>query len=218
MPKQLKRVSYDTKPTAEYASLQQAYDRFNAALFAGSLPDCLITLQRKKGARGYFRGAIFTARAGAATTDEIAMNPETFNRTDTEILSTLAHEMCHLWQHHFGKPTRAAYHNKEWGDKMRQIGLVPSHTGQPGGKATGQKMTHYIDPSGPFATETARLISGGFVLRWQAETQSSAATGRAAKKRASKTKYTCCDCGQNAWAKPDARLLCGDCGIRMEEA
>ncbi len=180
-----------------------------------SSPDCLITLQRKRGARGYFWGAIFAARTGDGATDEIAMNPETFNRTDTEILSTLVHEMAHLWQHHHGQPTRNGYHNKQWAAKMRALGLVPSHTGQPGGKPTGQSMTHYIDPAGPFAAEAARLISGGFRLRWQAEADSAAA-GRAAKKN--KTKYTCGDCGQNAWAKPDARLICGDCGTRMEEA
>jgi len=215
MPRTTKNVPYDTKPTAEYASLQQAYDHFNATLFAGSLPDCLITLQRKRGLRGYFWGAIFAERIGDGATDEIAMNPQTFNRTDEAILSTLAHEMCHLWQHHYGKPTRSGYHNREWAAKMRFIGLIPSHTSQPGGKPTGQKMTHYIDPSGPFAAEAAQLISNGFRLRWQAGGQDNA-TDRAAKKN--KIKYTCCDCGQNAWAKPDARLLCGDCGIRMEEA
>ncbi len=31
------------------------------------------------------------------------------------------------------------------------------------------------------------------------------------KKTASKTKYTCPACGQNAWAKPGAQLICGDC-------
>jgi hypothetical protein len=33
--------------------------------------------------------------------------------------------------------------------------------------------------------------------------------GRA--KKSSKTKFTCPDCGQNAWAKPDALLICGEC-------
>jgi predicted SprT family Zn-dependent metalloprotease len=212
MPKKPKSISYDTKPRpiAEYATFQQAYDHFNVALFAGSLPDCLITLQRKKGARGYFWGAIFAARIGDGATDEIAMNPETFDRPDEAILSTLAHEMCHVWQHHHGKPTRNGYHNREWAAKMRFIGLIPSHT--------GQKMMHYIDPGGSFAAEAARLISDGFVLRWQAQSQGASASATAKKKRASKTKYTCCDCRANAWAKPDARLLCGDCGIRMEEA
>src|SRR5437763_1308858 len=113
-----KLVSYDTKPTKEYDSFQQAYDYFNARLFAGTLPDCLITLQRKRSARGYFWASSFTARSGDATTDEIALNPECFGRSDSEILSTLVHEMCHLWQHHYGKPSRAAYHNKEWARKM----------------------------------------------------------------------------------------------------
>jgi predicted RNA-binding Zn-ribbon protein involved in translation (DUF1610 family) len=30
-------------------------------------------------------------------------------------------------------------------------------------------------------------------------------------KKASKIKFTCPECGQNAWAKPDALLLCGAC-------
>jgi len=28
--------------------------------------------------------------------------------------------MAHLWQHHHGKPSRAAYHNREWASKMNQ--------------------------------------------------------------------------------------------------
>jgi hypothetical protein len=29
-------------------------------------------------------------------------------------------------------------------------------------------------------------------------------------------KYTCPTCGQNAWAKPEASLVCGDCQEEME--
>ena len=35
------------------------------------------------------------------------------------------------------------------------------------------------------------------------------------KKLASKTKYTCPDCGLNAWAKPDSTLLCDECDSAM---
>ena len=35
-------------------------------------------------------------------------------------------------------------------------------------------------------------------------------------KSASKTRYTCPSCGLHAWAKPGARLMCGDCEIVME--
>jgi len=40
---------------------------------------------------------------GGEETDEIALNPSTFrSRSTEETLSTLVHEMCHLWQFHKG--------------------------------------------------------------------------------------------------------------------
>jgi predicted SprT family Zn-dependent metalloprotease len=123
------------------------------------------------------------------------------------ILSTLAHEMAHVWQQAHGTPPRRSYHDREWAAKMKDIGLQPSTTGAPGGKETGQSVTHYILPGGPYAKAYARLQATGFQLHWQ-----SAPQGEQAKaKKASKTKYTCPECGQNAWAKPDTALICGDC-------
>jgi len=100
------------------------------------LPNCLITLQRQKGALGYFSGNRFAdARNADAVTDEIALNPSHFaERSPASILSTLAHEMAHVWQHHFGTASRPAYHNSEWAVMMVKIGLVPTDTGLPGGK------------------------------------------------------------------------------------
>ena len=41
-----------------------------------------------------------------------------------ELMQTFAHEMCHQWQFHFGNPSRRAYHNKEFAEKMKSIGLL----------------------------------------------------------------------------------------------
>src|SRR6266704_2539240 len=84
-------------PTEQaYRELQQAYDVFNRRLFAGQLPPCLITMQRKNRTYGYFSGDRWNDLAGALT-DEIALNPAHFARRQTaEVLSTLAHEMGHL--------------------------------------------------------------------------------------------------------------------------
>jgi hypothetical protein len=68
-------------------------------------------------------------------------------------------------------------------------------------------MGHYVIERGPFARAFARLEATGFKLRWQSRTEDPT---RKAKK-ASKTKFTCPDCGQNAWAKPDTLLICGTC-------
>jgi predicted SprT family Zn-dependent metalloprotease len=192
----------------EYRAFQKAYDFFNAELFGNSLPHVLVTLQRHANARGYFSPERFTGRIEHAAVHELAMNPDTFTgRTDEEILSTLAHEMAHVWQQTHGKPPTRCYHDRQWAAKMKEIGLQPSTTGEHGGKETGQSVTHYIIPGGPYAVAYAKLEASGFQLHWESAPQSP----QAKLKKASKTKFTCPECEQNAWAKPDALLICGHC-------
>jgi predicted RNA-binding Zn-ribbon protein involved in translation (DUF1610 family) len=87
---------------------------------------------------------------------------------------------------------------------MKQIGLQPSDTGEPGGKEAGQSVTHYI-VAGAAPSPKPMPSSRGAAL---------SCTGNrppAKAKQASKTKFTCPDCGQNAWGKPDTALICGLC-------
>jgi predicted SprT family Zn-dependent metalloprotease len=209
----MKIISYDINmkepiTPAEYRAFQKAYDFFNVELFGASLPHVLVTLQRHAKARGYFSPERFTGRTEETTVHELALNPDTFTgRTDEEILSTLAHEMAHVWQQTHGKAPTRCYHDRQWAAKMKEIGLQPSTTGEPGGKETGQSVTHYILPEGRYAKAYARLKATGFQLHWQSAPQGD----QAKAKKASKTKFTCPDCGQNAWAKPDALLICGAC-------
>jgi hypothetical protein len=194
--------------TTEYRGFQKAYDFFNRALFGNSLPHVLVTLQRHARAKGYFSPDRFAGRVeDTRKTDELALNPDTFTgRTDEEILSTLTHEMAHVWQQHHGTPSSGRYHDREWAGKMKEIGLQPTDTGEPGGKETGQSVTHYIVPGGRYALAYARLQATGFQLNWQSVPLSA----QAKAKRLSKTKFTCPECGQNAWAKPAAELLCAN--------
>jgi len=142
-------MSRPSTPTAQnYAELQTAYDHFNQALFDGALPTCLITLQREKRTCGYFSSQRFADLDGR-TTDEIALNPAYFAVVPlVETMQTLVHEMAHLWQSHFGSPGRSRYHNGEWADKMEAIGLMPSSTGKPGGRRTGDRMADYAIEGG----------------------------------------------------------------------
>jgi len=154
-------------PTREtYAELQQAYSHFNVHLYDGQLPHCLITLQREKRTVGYFSAARFASINGT-TTDEIALNPSYFAVVPLiETLQTLVHEMAHLWQEHFGKPGRGRYHNEEWASKMESIGLMPSSTGQPGGKRTGDCMADYALEGGRFLAACDALLTSSFQLSW----------------------------------------------------
>ena len=201
-----------TTPTKRtYDGLNHAYGFFNDRLFGGRLPPCLITMQRSKKAYGYFAGGRFGTRDGREITDEIALNPSHFSsRTTEQSLSTLVHEMTHLEQHHFGTPSRQSYHNAEWAAAILRIGLVPSDTGQPGGRTTGQRMSHYVEPGGWFAGACQDLLGKGFVIEW---------TDRAGEPKAGRSgkraKYLCPRCRLAAWAKPGAALKCGTCDVPM---
>ena len=215
-------------PTQEtYSELQWLYDFFNRHLFDNRLPNCLITLQGNRGTYGYFDADRF-ARNDGRLTDHIALNPRHLARgTIEESLSTLGHEMCHLKQHHFGKPGRGRYHNKEWAAMMRDIGLIPSDTGKPGGKQTGDTVSHYIEPGGRFAHAVERLLPGGFDLTWREVTANKVSSGgvdgsdpgnEPASLSGKRTRYDCPhpECTLKAWAKAGASLLCGKHGGKME--
>jgi hypothetical protein len=187
--------------------LNRAYAFFNEKLFSGSLPGALITLQRKARSYGFFDHKRFAdTRDGEASTDEIALNPKHFKeRSDEQILATLAHEMVHQRQCRFGKPSRKGYHDKEWVQMMKEIGLCPSDTGEAGGRETGQSIHHFIVPSGPFAVACAEWINSGGKISY-VEISGDAKKEKA--KRESKTKHTCPICGGNAWSKKDYSLTC----------
>jgi len=170
-------------------TVRTAFEFFNRTLFAGQLPSALVTLQppsdRYRGC--YNAEGLFcrNPRANTAVVErigEISLDPEAFvGRTDREMLSVLVHEMTHHWQQHFGKPIRRNYHNREWAGKMEALGLMPSATGQPGGKRTGQAMTHYIVPGGPFARACKQLLSGGVRLARRSSAQLAGRDGGGAR-------------------------------------
>jgi predicted SprT family Zn-dependent metalloprotease len=139
------------KPTSElYQALEKAYEHFNCELFDHQLPTVIFTFQRKSGVMGYFSPERWGNQRGKKC-NEIAINPSFFAQSRLiEICQTLAHEMVHCWQYHFGNPSRKSYHNLEWAKKMIEIGLMPSSTGEPGGKVTGQSMADYIIEEGLF--------------------------------------------------------------------
>jgi len=156
-----------SNPTVSfYTELQKAFDQFNNSLFDGKLPPCLITLRSSHSVYGYHHTKRFVSPSGEFL-DELGLHPGFFTlRPVEEVLSTLVHEMVHHWQGHFGSPTRSNPHNREWGKKMKEIGLIPSNTALPGGKEVGRTMSHYIEPKGRFIQACREVIQSGFKIEW----------------------------------------------------
>lgn len=196
-------------------AMQHAFDHFNRELFGDTLPPAVITLQRKKGAGGYFWPDIFKNRqANTVTAHEIALNPETFvGLTDRTILSYLVHEMAHHWQEEFGKPGKGAYHNQEWADKMLELGLKPISYDNPGGM-TGRKLNHEIIEGAAFDDACNALLSEGYIVTWQAQPE----MRKRSDPKKNKVKYCCPGCEAKAWGKPNLNIRCGDCDTSMEIA
>jgi hypothetical protein len=111
----------------------------------------------------------------------------------------------HLEQAHFGSPSRSGYHNREWAQLMERIGLMPSDTGAPGGKRTGQRMTHYVVSDGPF---DKAFRARTFTVPYYDRIGESDVTR---KKR--KVAYTCPSCDDKVWGKPEVQPHCGKCGF-----
>ena len=188
------------------------FDYYNKELFEGKLNDCMINMSRQKGAAGFFAPENWKNNAKKKI-HEISLNPDHLDRFDVLWHATLVHEMVHLWQQDNGKPSRANYHNWQWARKMEEIGLVPSNTGKPGGKKTGQGMTHYIADNGLFIEAFNRLSEKE--LKYAPYPYPS--KNKTANKTASKLKYEC-PCGNKVWGKPGLIIICAACNQNFDQA
>lgn len=190
------------------------------------------------GVRLFRRQPLERGRPGKKVVHEISINPDFMNREDRDWHSTLVHEMCHLWQEDFGRPSRGGYHNSQWADKMIQVGLMPSDTGEAGGKRTGQSVTHYIIPGGKFEQvfntlsredlQNLRLRYKPTLRRYPTPADPACAegdrgrngrtgrSGRGGEQKRKAKKYTC-GCGCNVWGKSGLVLRCGLCDTDFTE-
>ena len=94
---------------------------------------------------------------------------------------------------------------------MVEVGLIPSDTGAPGGKRTGQRVTHYIEEGGRFDRIWNVLAADGFTFDYQDR----ATNGPDKPPSKLKVRYTCRTCGDCAWGKPDLRIACMKCNQQM---
>lgn len=215
--------SMPATPTTEaYAVWQRAFRFFNERLFRGALCDCIVTLTRSVRARGYFCPGSFQDRDGKAA-HEISMNPTWFEACgDPAALSIFVHEMCHLWRHDLGPLNRkggrgaGGYHDAVWADRMEALGLMPSNTGEPGGRRLGFQMTHYMIEGGPFARACREFLADGNFIDWRdgrkGRPPSPIIVGAASPSaKNTRTRFVCPSCEIPVWARRNARLACEDC-------
>lgn len=229
-----------------YSQLQKAAGIFNKALFDGKLDPFVLTLQRGRNTSGYFSPDQWGNTHGDMAS-EIAINPcYLANQSLLILFQTIVHELCHLWQHQYGRhKPRPGYHNQEWAEKMERIGLIPSATGDIGGKKIGQKMADYPSPDGEFMQVSRGLVESGFGIDWvdrdfniemvsyrsiPAEVEVSDKLNsplhlafpelvplvKVGREEKKKIKYFCPKCTTKVWGKLGLKITCTDCELPLE--
>jgi hypothetical protein len=191
------------KPTpAQYTAYQKIFDYFNQTLFENSLQSCMLNFAKRHGSRAFSAGR-WKEKDGVATA-EISLNVKQMSKGEPmEVMATLVRAMVHLWQEMHGQPSRNWYYNREWAEKMADVGLIPSVTGLPGGKETGQGVKHYIEEGGRFERAFRELPTDCLWPFQPAVFENERYTA--------KVMYRCVGCGVKVWGKGGLGLVC-ECG------
>ena len=200
------------KPTEkQYGAYQYLYDYLNETLFDGQLPACMLVFSVKKNkTAGYFSSKSWQEKRGFV--HEISLNPEYVKKHSLkETLAVLSHQMVHLWQYENGKASRKGYHNREWAEKMKTIRLIPSDSGEVGGKETGQQMKQYVEKGGKFE-KAYEEIAGKYEIPFHTFGEEK----KGEKEEKERERYVCKGCGWSVWSKGGLEALCGKCGIVFE--
>ena len=165
----------------------------------------------------------------------MGINPKHLDRDVGEILATICHELCHLYEVAYIHIPRGRYHTKQWADLMADCGLEPK----------------YLNKSRTAVSET--IIEGGIFEQFikdfkekynedyfniveysqSVEHRTKVALGiedsdedtpkadNADKPikvyNRNKVKYTCPNCQSKVWGKAGLHIECTDCTCAFEE-
>ena len=219
--------------TDQYTIIETIYAFYNKHLFDGKLSGCLFSFTRRKNTAGYFSPNSWIKRRTNGNVHEIAINPDTTNLKDNEFHQTLVHEMVHQWQEEYGTPSRKCYHNKEWAEKMLEVGLIPFNVNNPE-KMIGQSVSDKLMEHGKLfylikKLDTENLLVPLVPKRYSkpksivsnndgvgdSYEEESEIPYEEPTKMGKKFKFTC-KCGINIWGKYELDVTCNLCSSVFE--
>lgn len=176
-------------------------------------------------------------RSTAEKIQYMGINPYYLDRTVGEVLSTICHELCHIYENAFIHIARGGYHDKQWEKLMTDCGLQPkylnksktavSHTIIEGGEFD-EFVSKFIEENGnDFFTicEYSRILD--LKVRKElglsdkdeddGEPKPDNADKPTKKYNRNKVKYTCESCGNKVWGKAGLNIECADCSTIFTE-
>ena len=205
-------------PEEIYEILEWHYTLLNLQLFDGELNKCHFSISRISHSLSYCEPYKWMVKNKKNTArHEIVLTLKALRFNTEKFCALLVHQMCHLWQHQVGKPSRSGYHNKQWASKMLSLGLLPTDNGRRNGKSTGQSVTEMIIEDGRFVKLfndyqhklcELNLVLTSFAIHQMRQ--------RKPKDGKSKKAYRCHQCGLVVWGKEGLDLICKSCNRTLK--
>ena len=163
----------------------------------------------------------------------LGINPYYLDRTVPEVLATLCHELCHVYENAYIHIPRGGYHDKQWVQLMHECGLEPKFLNK-----SKTAVTHTIVEDGVFDKFVASFLEShgedyfhicSYARLLEVKPSAIQGGGEDGEPRAdnadkpvkkynrNKVKYTCPDCGAKVWGKAGLGIECITCATQFEE-
>lgn len=205
-----------TSRTAGY--LEKIFRVLNAHYFSGELEEPIITIQSTPRAYGHVTVAKAWHKQNGEQRHELNIGAGTLDRPIESVVSTLLHEMVHLYnlQNGIQDCSRGGmYHNKKFRDAAVARDLDISYDSRIGWSITQptEALIDFIITEGWSDIRMGR--DEGFSSRGIGG-KAGGQTGKPAIPKPSSTrKYICPCCRNSVRATKSVNLICGDCMERM---
>lgn len=237
----------DTKTSTElYGKIQTVINELDSNFFTGkgkqSIPEIVFAINNSCHAcvTAFVSPDALYDKKNNKKLQYIGINPRHLNRDISEILATICHELCHVYENAFIHIPRGGYHDKEWDKLMRDCGLEPKYLNKSktavstkvleGGDfekfVAGFKEIHGEDyfniveysPLVEHQTKVALGLEDDDGEDSENDTPKADNADKPVKKyNRNKIKYTCPDCQSRVWGKAGLNIECVDCACSFEE-
>lgn len=200
--------------------LEKIFRQLNIDKFNGELEEPVITVMSTPRAYGHVTCAKVW-KSKDTYRYELNIGAGTLNRRIEDVVSTMLHEMVHIYhlQNGIQDCSRGnTYHNKKFKEKAESVGLIIDYD-----KRIGYSVT---SPSDELILYIASYGWGDILINRTelkftktgpvAGANGTSPDGEKIRKPSSTRKYQCPDCGNSVRATKMVYIICGDCKKTME--
>lgn len=203
--------------------LEKLFNKLNKDWFGNQLETPVITIQSTPRAYGHYT----TFDAWNVKGDgrrEINLGAGTLDREIDEIVATLMHEMCHMFNDTVLKVqdcsgSSGAYHNKAFKGTAESHGLIVTRT-RYGWSQTqaADALLEWILENNIQEIKLNRNEPGGIRVAGGSTAASGGTIPTTSSRKNHSIRYKCPMCGQLARTTKTANLICGNCMLPMLES